>query len=99
MGPTSLAPSSRTGAVELIDRLADLFRAHAGRWRVRMQAPLAVSDISEPEPDLAVDVLLLRDAPVGGRRGPGAPPLTPARSRGCLTPRVRDRNRRGASSA
>ena len=39
---------------DVIDRLADLFRAHAGRWRVRVQAPLAVSDISEPEPDIAL---------------------------------------------
>lgn len=41
--------------VDVVDRLAELFRAHAkGRWRVRDEKPLAISDISEPEPDIAL---------------------------------------------
>ena len=41
--------------LDVIERLADLFRAHAeGRWRVRDEKPLAISDISEPEPDIAL---------------------------------------------
>ncbi len=39
---------------DVTTRLADLFRAHRGRWQVREEKPLAVSDTSEPQPDIAL---------------------------------------------
>jgi Uma2 family endonuclease len=40
-----------------IERLTELFASRlGGRWRLRVQLPLALSDDSEPEPDVAVVV-------------------------------------------
>jgi Uma2 family endonuclease len=40
---------------ELVDRLAETLHLHTrGRGRVRVQSPLAVTDESEPEPDIAI---------------------------------------------
>jgi hypothetical protein len=41
--------------VELVDRLTELFiLALHGRFRVRSQGPFALSDASEPEPDIGI---------------------------------------------